>query len=126
MASGIVRAQACRAEMGKVPVKCRLCQRACPNGCEVEGRKKRGSAQSQNDKKGDRGRLQDAKRARHLPAAPPAPEEVLQNEENEEQQQPAAAAAALGAGGSTCGETIRKAVCEDCGRYHARGGCWRG
>ena len=90
MASGIVRAQACRAEMGKVPVKCRLCQRACPNGCEVEGRKKRGSGQSHNDKKGDRGDRREPKRSRHLPAAPSAPEEVLQNEENVEQQQPVA------------------------------------
>ena len=90
MASGIVRAQACGAEMGKVPVKCRACARACPNGCEVEGRKKRGSGQSHNDKKGDRGDRREAKRSRHIPAAPSAPEEVLQNEENVEQQQPVA------------------------------------
>jgi hypothetical protein len=97
MASGIVRAQACGAEMGKVPVKCRACKRACPNGCEVEGRKKRGSGQSHNDKKGDRGDRHETKRSRHLPAGRHAPEEVLQNEENEEQQQPAAAAAAAAA-----------------------------
>ena len=87
MASGIVRAQACGAEMGKVPVKCRACARACPNGCEVEGRKKRGSGQSHNDKKGDHGDRHETKRSGHLPAAPLAPEEVLQNEENEEKQQ---------------------------------------